>query len=59
MKAADADWQFVNFGGARHCFSQPEDADNPADSNCLYNARAAKRAFEMMHDFFREQFGGR
>ncbi len=59
MKAAGADWQFVNFGGARHCFSQPEDADNPADGNCLYNARAAKRAFEMMHDFFRERFSGR
>ncbi len=57
MKAADADWQFVNFGGARHCFSQPEDADNPPDDNCRYDARAAKRAFEMMHDFFREHFG--
>lgn len=57
MKAADADWQLVNFGGARHCFSQPEDADKPADDNCRYDARAAKRAFEMMHDFFREQFG--
>ena len=57
MKATGADWQLVNFGGARHCFSQPEDADRPAGDNCRYNARAAKRAFEMMHDFFREQFG--
>jgi dienelactone hydrolase len=57
MKAADADWQLVNFGGARHCFSQPEDADKPPGDNCRYNARAAKRAFEMMYDFFREQFG--
>ncbi len=57
MKAANADWQLVDFGGARHCFSQPEDADKPADSNCRYDARAAKRAFEMMHDFFRERFG--
>ena len=56
MKTAKADWQFINFSGARHCFSQPEDADNPPDDNCLYNERAAKRAFEMMHDFFRERF---
>ena len=56
MKAVKADWQFVNFGGARHCFSQPEDADNPPDGNCLYNERAAKRAFGMMQDFFAEHF---
>lgn len=56
MKAAGADWQFVNFGGARHCFSQPEDADQPADSNCRYDERAAKRAFEMARDFFRTRF---
>ena len=56
MTAAGADWQFVNFSGARHCFSQPEDAGQPADSNCRYDARAARRAFEMTHDFFREQF---
>lgn len=63
MKKAGADWQFVNFGGARHCFSQPEDADNPPDDNCRYDERAAKRSFEMMRDFFRERFaadaGGR
>lgn len=57
MKAAGADWQFVNFGGARHCFAQPEDANNPPDDNCRYDARAAKRAIAMMHAFFREQFG--
>lgn len=56
MDAARADWQFVDFSGARHCFSQPEDADRPADSNCRYDARAAKRAFEMLHDFLRERF---
>lgn len=56
MDAADADWQFVNFSGARHCFSQPEDADQPEDSNCRYDERAAKRAFEMMRDFFSERF---
>lgn len=56
MKEAKADWQFVNFSGARHCFSQPEDADNPPDDNCRYDERAATRAFEMMRDFHRERF---
>jgi dienelactone hydrolase len=58
MDAAGADWQFVNFGGARHCSSQPEDADKPADGNCLYNERAAGRAFRIMEGFFDERFGG-
>lgn len=53
MDAAKADWQFVNFSGAVHCFSQPESNDPP---NCLYNQRAAKRAFRMMDDFFEERF---
>jgi dienelactone hydrolase len=54
MDAAGADWQFVNFSGAVHCFSQPEDAGGTG--NCRYDERAAGRAFEMMRDFFRERF---
>lgn len=56
MDAAGADWQFVNFSGAVHCFAEA-DANSPP--NCLYNERAAKRAFEMMHDFLRERFAAR
>lgn len=56
MDAAGADWQFVNFSGAVHCFAEA-DANSPP--NCLYNERAAKRAFEMMHDFLRERFATR
>lgn len=56
MDAAGADWQFVNFSGARHCFTQAEDQPaDPAD-NCRYDARASKRAFDLMHAFFRERF---
>jgi dienelactone hydrolase len=56
MDAAGADWQFVNFSGARHCFTQPEDQPaDPAD-NCRYDARASRRAFRMLHAFFRERF---
>lgn len=53
MDAAGADWQFVDFSGAVHCFTQPESNDPP---NCVYDERASKRAFEMMRDFFDERF---
>lgn len=53
MDAAKADWQFVDFSGAVHCFTQPESNDPP---NCIHNERASKRAFEMMRDFFAERF---
>lgn len=53
MDRAGADWQFVNFSGAVHCFAL-EAANSPP--GCLYNARAAKRAYRMMGDFFQERF---
>ena len=55
MTDAGADWTFVNHSGAVHCFAEP-DANSPP--GCLYNERAAKRAFALMHDFFAESFGG-
>lgn len=56
MRAANADWQLVNFGGAHHCFAEP-DANRPP--NCLYNKPAADRAMRMMRDFFNERFAAR
>lgn len=53
MQAAGVDWQFVNFGGAVHCFAESDANSGPG---CLYNERAAKRAFRMMRDFFDEAF---
>lgn len=53
MNAAGVDWQFVNFSGAVHCFAL-EDANRPP--GCVYNERAAKRAYRMMDDFFDEIF---
>lgn len=58
MDTAGADWTFVEFSDARHCFMQPEDADNPPDSNCQYNPRAARQALRMMSGFFAAQFKG-
>jgi dienelactone hydrolase len=53
MNKAGADWQFVNFSGAVHCFALKA-ANSPP--GCLYNARAAKRAYRMMDEFFAERF---
>lgn len=55
MDAAGADWQFVDFSGAVHCFAEADAGNDPA-SNCRYDARAAKRAYSMMDDFFDEVF---
>lgn len=51
MNAAGADWQFVNFSGAVHCFAL-ETANRPP--GCVYNERAARRAYRMMDGFFNE-----
>ena len=55
MDGAGADWQFVDFAGAVHCFAEPSAGNDPT-TNCAYDARAAKRAYRMMDDFFRERF---
>lgn len=53
MNDAGADWQFVDFSGAVHCFALPT-ANNPP--GCLYNERATRRGEQMMRDFFAERF---
>lgn len=54
MDAAKADWQFVSFSGAVHCFAE-SDANSPP--GCLYDPRAAKRAWKMMDNFLEERLG--
>jgi len=56
MDGAGADWQFVDFSGAVHCFAEPAAGNDPA-SNCRYDERAARRAYRMMDGFFDEVFG--
>ncbi len=53
MNAADADWQFVNFAGAVHCFAE---ADADQAPGCLYHERSAKRAYRMMNAHLSEAF---
>ncbi len=55
MDAGGADWQFVNFSGAVHCFAEESAGNDPA-SNCRYDARSARRAFTMLESFFDERF---
>lgn len=54
MDDARVDWQFVNFGGAVHCFAE-SDANSPP--GCLYDPRAAKRAWKMHDNFLEERLG--
>ena len=53
MDKAQADWQFVNYAGAVHCFAEANAASPPG---CVYHPLAAKRAFAAMHGFFDEVF---
>ena len=53
MRQAGADWQMVFFGGAVHGFTNPAAGDNQA-SGVAYNARAARRSWRCMQEFFRE-----
>jgi dienelactone hydrolase len=54
MTAVGADWQFVDYAGAVHCFAEP-DANRPP--NCVYHERSAKRAYAAMRSFLAERFG--
>jgi dienelactone hydrolase len=53
MTDAGVDWQFVNLSGAVHCFAEPDQNSPPG---CVYNQRAADRAFRLMNGFFDERF---
>jgi len=53
MNAAKVDWEFTNYSGAVHCFAE-SDANSPP--GCVYNARAAKRAWKALDEFFEERF---
>ena len=52
LRASGTDWQFVNIGGAVHCFTETE-AHSPG---CMYNAQASKHSYRMMREFFDESF---
>jgi dienelactone hydrolase len=53
MRQAGTDWQMVFFGGAVHGFTNPAAGDNKA-SGVAYDARAARRSWRCLQEFFRE-----
>ena len=55
MRAANADWQFVDFGGAVHCFAEPDEHNTVP--GCNFNPSAYRRSVRMMRGFFIERFG--
>ena len=56
MKKSGADWQFVEYSGARHGFSNSANGNDP-ESVVAYNENADRRSWTAMKDFFRELFG--
>jgi dienelactone hydrolase len=53
LRQAGADWQMVYFSGAVHAFTNPA-AGQDKSSGVAYDARAARRSWQYMQDFFRE-----
>ncbi len=56
MRDAKVDWQLVKFGNTVHSFTDP---DSHMVGKADYNPVSAKRAFQMMNDFFKELFAKR
>lgn len=55
MRTAGADWQFVNFGGAVHCFAEP-DEDGSVIPGCKFHEPSYRRSMAKMRGFFEERF---
>jgi dienelactone hydrolase len=59
MNDAKLDYEFIEYSGAAHAFTNP-DADKIREASGLkigYNAEAAKRSWDRMQVFFKEIFG--
>jgi dienelactone hydrolase len=54
MRGANADWQFVNFGGAKHCFAEPD--EHGTVPGCEFHEPSYRRSVKMMRSFFAESF---
>lgn len=52
-----ADWQFVNYSGAVHGFTNPNNGPRKGDSPMAYDEKADKRSWQAMRAFFDEMFG--
>ncbi|MEO7959761.1 MAG: dienelactone hydrolase family protein [Fibrobacteria bacterium] len=55
MRAAGVDWHLIQYGGAVHGFTNPN-AGGDNSKGMAYNAKADKRSFQAMADFYQEIF---
>jgi dienelactone hydrolase len=56
MKKSNVDWQFVEYSGARHGFSNSANGNDPK-SPVAYNGKVDRRSWEAMKNFLGELFG--
>ena len=55
MRESGADWQFINYGGAVHCFAEP-DEDGSVIPGCKFHEPSYRRSMAKMRAFFEERF---
>jgi dienelactone hydrolase len=55
MRAGGVDWHLIQYGGAVHGFTNPT-AGGDNSKGFAYNAKADKRSFQAMADFYQEIF---
>ncbi|MBD2576889.1 dienelactone hydrolase family protein [Oscillatoria sp. FACHB-1406] len=55
MRDAEVDWHMTMYGNAVHSFTEPEAGDDPSKGTA-YNAKADRRSWQAMQDFFKEIF---
>ncbi|MDB5050823.1 MAG: dienelactone hydrolase family protein [Fibrobacteres bacterium] len=57
MRAGGVDWRLIKYGGAVHGFTNPN-AGTDNSKGMAYNAKADKRSWQAMVDFYQEIFSG-
>jgi len=55
MRQAGVDWQFIYYGKAVHAFTNPA-AGSDNSKGAAYNAKADRRSWQAMTDFYKEIF---
>ena len=55
LRQANVDWELIKYGGAVHSFTQPM-AGSDNSKGAAYNAKADKRSWQDMKQFFAEIF---
>ncbi len=55
MRAAKADWELVEFGGAVHAFSDPKAGSDPSTGHA-YDAEADRRAWDILTRYLADLF---